>query len=79
MQSIFSTFETWLKYGIEQKWVGVPVCSSHDGIPTSEEEDLLWEEGSDPCIHVMRLYESEEVAEAVDQNFTPYRWRKGGA
>ena len=33
-------FDLWLKYGIEQGFCGPPVCYTHDGIPTSEEEDL---------------------------------------
>jgi len=41
-------FDDWLAFGIKQGFCGPPVCSTHDGIPTSEEEDLLWEE-EDPC------------------------------
>ena len=37
-------FDEWMRIGIEKGWIGPAVCSTHDGIPTSEEEDLLWEE-----------------------------------
>ena len=50
------TFDEWLSIGMENKFVGPPVCSTHDGIPTTEDEDMAWDEGSDPCIHVLRLY-----------------------
>jgi len=67
-------FDHWLKYGIEQGFCGPPVCSTHDGIPTSEEEDLEWEE-YDPCVHVIRPYESSEHKATVEENHSPSTWR----
>jgi hypothetical protein len=68
-------FDEWLQIGVDNKWCGPAVCSSHDGIPMSEGEEAEWEDGSDPCHHIVRLYESEEMAEDVNRDFQPYRWR----
>lgn len=68
-------FDSWLRYGLDQRWCGPAVCSTHDGIPTSEAEDEEWEQG-DPCIHVIRLYDSPETAAAVEENHAPSTWRK---
>jgi len=68
-------FDHWLKYGIEQGFCGPAVCSTHDGIPTSEEEDLEWQE-YDPCIHVIRPYTDDAHKAAVEENHSPSTWRK---
>lgn len=31
-------------------------------------EQDAWEQGDDPCIHIMRLYESTEQMEAVEDS-----------
>ena len=67
--------EEWLRYGGERGWVSAPVCSTHDGVPTSEaEDDDVWD-GGDPCVHVLRLYESELQKRAVEKNHSPAKWR----
>lgn len=71
-------FDEWLKIGMERKFVGPPVCSTHDGIPTTEDEDGAWDEGSDPCIHVLRLYVDSLEALLVEQNHSASVWRKAG-
>ena len=67
-------FDEWMRIGIEKGWIGPAVCSTHDGIPTSEEEDLLWEE-EDPCIHVIRPYFDADHKAAVEENHSPSTWR----
>ena len=67
-------FDDWLELGIERGFCGPPVCSTHDGIPTSEEEDLEWEE-YDPCVHVIRPYSGPEHKAAVEENHSPSTWR----
>jgi hypothetical protein len=69
-------FETWLAMGVQHGWVGPPVCSTHDGLPTSHQENQLWEEGEDWCIFVMRLYESDEHRLQVEEAHSPSVWRK---
>ncbi len=49
-------FHEWLAYGVEQEWVSLPVCDTHDGIPMRVWEAQEWEAGADPCIVVMRLW-----------------------
>lgn len=68
-------FDEWMAYGLARGWAGPPVCSTHDGIPTSEAEDDEFEEG-DPCIHVIRLYEDAETKAAVEENHAPSVWRQ---
>lgn len=67
-------FQAWLQYGVAQGWAGVPVCYTHDGLPTSEDEDRELEEG-DPCIHVMRMYETVDEKLGVEENHSPSVWR----
>ena len=69
------TFDEWLQYGLTQGWNGPPVCSVHDGIPTTLQEDAGWEQGADDCIHVIRLYEDEATKKAVEENHSPSVWR----
>jgi hypothetical protein len=68
------SFEEWMSVGIRAGWCGAPVCYTHDGLPTSHAEDEEWEQG-DPCIHIVRMYESPEVKEAVEQAHAPSNWR----
>lgn len=66
--------EEWLYYGWEKGWCGPPVCYIHDGIPTTDIEDAELDEG-DPCLHIVRLYESTAHGEAVMYNHSPSIWR----
>lgn len=68
-------FSEWVRIGIENGWCGPPVCYTHDGLPTSVAEDDVWIEGDDPCMHVIRLYESPEHQAAVEENHAPSQWR----
>lgn len=68
-------FEYWLEYGYKKGWVGPPICDTHDGTPISEEEFGQFEEGGDPCIHVLRLYEDKEHKEQVEHSHSPSIWR----
>lgn len=69
------SFEEWMRVGIERGWCGPPVCYTHDGLPTTETDDAEWDAGSDPCIHIVRLYEDEEHKRAVEANHSPSNWR----
>jgi hypothetical protein len=67
-------FDEWLQYGLDQNWCGPSVCYTHDGVPTTgEEEDLMYEE--DPCIHIIRLYQDEATKLAVEENHAASVWR----
>lgn len=65
------TYEEWLQVGLTNGWCGPAVCYSHDGLPTTIEED----DDQDSCIHVIRLYEDSEVKSKVEENHSPSIWR----
>jgi hypothetical protein len=67
-------FDSWLQEGVTKGWVGPSICYTHDGLPTSQAEDEEFEE-SDPCIHILRLYEDPTVKLAVEENHSPSIWR----
>lgn len=74
--SVEMTFNEWVTYGLEHKFCGPIVCATHDGVPSSEEEDMQWEEGQDPCQPVIRVYHDELEAMLIEQNHAPSQWRK---
>ena len=56
MESDFDEFEIWLENGIERGWVTEPFCNTHEGDPyMTEEEEKEWEDGGDPCCHVVKF------------------------
>lgn len=67
--------QQWLAKGCERGWVGPPVCSTHDGTPTTADEDDLFDNGEDTCVFVVRLYHGHEERLAVESNHPPSRWR----
>lgn len=69
------SFDEWMSIGIRRGWCGPPVCYTHDGLPTAFAEDEEFEEGSDPCLHIVRLYEDEEHRVAVEEAHSPSQWR----
>ena len=49
-------FYDWVNLGIERRWISKPFCSTHDGDPyMTEEEDLEWSDGGDPCCVVSKF------------------------
>lgn len=68
------TFDEWLKIGMQESWVGPPLCSTHDGIPMSLEEEE-WAEENDGCVTIMRLYEDSLQRLLVEENHSPSIWR----
>jgi hypothetical protein len=56
-------FDDWLHMGMTNGWCSKIVCATHDGLPATPEEDFQWEEGYDPCVPAVRLWE-EKVAVA---------------
>lgn len=49
------SFQDWLQMGIDAGYCSTPVCNTHDGLPSTDEEDAEWEEGLDPCVPAVRL------------------------
>ena len=54
-------FNSWMKYGYDKGWISDVFCNTHDGQPMSEEEELEWESGNDPCSFHVKL--NEEMVE----------------
>lgn len=46
------------------------------GIPATDDEMNEFEEGGDPCIHVIRPYRDDEERLAVEAAHSPSVWRK---
>jgi hypothetical protein len=57
----------WIEIGVEQGWV-TEACATHDGIPSTHEEDIAWEDGDDPCQHVLRLWEEPRNTRTLVHN-----------
>lgn len=49
----------WIQLGVDNGYCSEPVCNTHDGLPTTEVEEARWEDGEDPCVPAVRLYEQE--------------------
>lgn len=70
-------FDQWLEIGIRQGFCTPPICETHEGLPLSVSEEIDWESGDDPCIHIMRLYADKEQGNSVElNNQWIQRWRK---
>lgn len=50
-----NSFEEWLALGIQQGWCSREWCHTHDGIPLTDFENSEFDDGGDPCIHIVRL------------------------
>ena len=70
--------DEWIEIGVKMGWCSPPICDPHDGMPLSEEEATEYEEGSDPCIHILRLYYSDEHRKEVESYSSQAVWRKAG-
>lgn len=71
-----SSFDNWIKIGLKKGWCGPAVCYTHDSFPISLEEDNEFEEGNDPCMHMIRLYEDSEHKQSIEESHSPSIWRK---
>lgn len=70
------TFNEWLQIGINNRWCGPAICDTHDGMPLTEDESEMMWDGQDPCIHIIRLYETPEHADSIEESHSPSMWRK---
>jgi hypothetical protein len=62
------SFEDWLLLGMNNGWISKPVCSTHEGLPSTHEEDGEWAQGGDPCIYAVRLFADENEKKATEDN-----------
>ena len=50
-------FFDWRDLGIANKWISEPFCDTHDSGYMTDEEQIAWENGEDPCMMVFRIWE----------------------
>jgi len=58
-------FDQWLQYGIDNGYCSEQFCNTHDVSPVHSSELDAWDNGSDPCAHVVRLgsYDDWDIGE----------------
>lgn len=75
-------YEEWIRMGMERGWISAPLCLTHDGTPTSQEEDESFCAGFDPCIVGCRVYgdypDSRATRLEVEANHPGSIFRKDG-
>ncbi len=51
-------FGIWMRNGIDRGWVSELTCATHDGIPSTEEENAQWEadDSEPPCEPILRVW-----------------------
>jgi hypothetical protein len=69
------TFDEWIVIGMEQGWCSPPLCETHDGLPYTKDEMEELDAGHDPCIHVIRLFDSPEAKAEAEAEHSPSQWR----
>ena len=50
------TFDEWLRYGIGKGWASDVNCYTHEGFDLTPEDISEFDEGGDPCVHVVRIW-----------------------
>ena len=68
-------FDTWARIGYESGWCSPPVCYSHDGVPMTATEIEELDTGEEPCLHVIRLYESMDQKKGCEAQNPAAVWR----
>ena len=68
-------FDTWARIGYESGWCSPPMCYTHDGLPLTAGEEEELNEGHDPCIYIIRLYESVEQKKSCEAMNPAAVWR----
>lgn len=64
------SFSEWRDLGIVNKWISEPFCDTHDSGYMTDEEEIAWENGEDPCMPVFRIWEDNiEVPEEQEALF----------
>jgi hypothetical protein len=50
------TFEEWVQYGVDKNWSTEIYCDTHDAPRITVEEGNEFDEGGDPCLPVIRIW-----------------------
>lgn len=49
--------EKWLQVGIDNGYISEISCYTHDGPNMTDEEATKWDNGEDPCMFIVRVWE----------------------
>lgn len=60
------TQDEWLKLGYKLGYCGNTHCHTHYGAPMSKSEEQGFEDGSDCCIAIVRIYNHPEQRDQVE-------------
>lgn len=60
------TRDEWLKLGYNLGYCGNTHCYTHYGAPMSKSEQQDFEDGSDWCITMLRIYDGPEQRDQVE-------------
>jgi hypothetical protein len=69
------SFDQWLRIGYESGFCSPPVCYSHDGMPMTAGELEELDEGYEPCMHLLRVYEDPAMKKGVEAHHPASTWR----
>jgi hypothetical protein len=63
-------FFEWRDLGIFNNCISEPYCDTHDSGYMTDEEEVAWENGEDPCMSVFRIWEDNiELPEGQESLF----------
>jgi hypothetical protein len=73
-------FDEWIKFGYDMGYCSPPVCSQHDGPPTTALEDEIWDQGDETCLHVVNDPRKIKGTASTSQGWEGRRsqWRQHG-
>jgi hypothetical protein len=69
------TFEEWLDQGIKLGHCSPVICNTHDGNGLTEEQEAEFDDGGDPCVFVIQVFETDEDRVFLFENFPPFKYR----
>lgn len=47
----------WIAFGVENGYCSLPFCETHDMAPLTPAESEAFEDGWDPCVPMVRLWQ----------------------
>lgn len=69
------SFDEWLLQGVLLGFCSPVLCDTHDGIGLTEDQEDEFEQGFDPCVHVIQVFESKEAQRFIFENHSPIQYR----
>lgn len=73
------TFDEWYETGRANGWCSPARCTMHEAMFITAEEEYEIDEGGDPCIVMMRLYDDDEQRLAVEAHDSAAVYEHHGA